>query len=55
MDVSGEFHDPVASFQQKSSPYPYVMGSVGHRAGLDVLEKKNISCHCREFIPKSQS
>jgi hypothetical protein len=52
MEVVGQFHAPAALSVMEKTPRPHWMwGWVGPRAGLDVMEKRGISCHCQESNP----
>jgi hypothetical protein len=53
MEVSGQLHAPAALPPEKQPPVPIIRGWVGPRAGLDVTEKIEISCPCRESNPDS--
>jgi hypothetical protein len=50
MEVSCELHDPGALPQGKTFGTYWVGGSVGLRASLNTMEKRKVSCLCRESI-----
>jgi hypothetical protein len=53
MKVSGQIHILAALSPGKSHLYPLDRRLVGPRAGLDAVEKRKISCPCRESNPGS--
>jgi hypothetical protein len=55
MDVSCQLHAPVALPPGKNPDKYRIECWVETRAGLDVLEKKQISCPCRDSNPRPSS
>jgi hypothetical protein len=53
MEVSGQLHDPVAVLLVNDLWYPLDRSSIDSRAGMDVVEKSDISCPCRKSNPDS--
>jgi hypothetical protein len=51
MGLKGQFHVPAFLPHGKESMYQLDKGSVDLRADLDIGEKKEISCPCREWKP----
>jgi hypothetical protein len=53
MEVSGQPHASTALLPEKASYTHWTGGCVDHRAGLESVEKRQISCCCRESNPGS--
>jgi hypothetical protein len=50
--ANGQLHVPAAlPLKERASVIYWVGGWLGFRAGMDAMEKKKISCPCRESIP----
>jgi hypothetical protein len=50
--VSGQLHSPRTFYPRGNSPRNPLIGDwVGPKAGLDAVEKRKISCPCRESDP----
>jgi hypothetical protein len=49
----GQLHAPAALLLGKELPVPIGYEAVGTRAGLDAVDKRNISCPCRKSNPDS--
>jgi hypothetical protein len=55
MEVSGQLHAPAPSFQRKQAPGTQRTGGcVDPGAGMDAVEKRQISCPWRESNLASQ-
>ena len=55
MEVSGQLHAPAGLSPGKNPGTDSVGSGVRHRAGVDILEKRKISCPHRDSNPGSSS
>jgi hypothetical protein len=55
MEVSGQIYAPTALTPGKDPGIYWIGDWVGSRTGLDVLEKRRISCPCRDSNPGPSS
>jgi hypothetical protein len=53
MEVSDQPHLPAALTQERASGIHSIEGWLSPRIGLDVFEKKEIFCRCRDSNPGS--
>jgi hypothetical protein len=55
MRVSGQLHAPAALLREKAPDTHWIGGSVGPRAGMDVMEERKVLIPCRKSNPGRQA